>query len=251
MRAGYIMYEFKLSPETKTILSYFAKLNKSLLFRPGKQQCTVSPTRDVLAVANIEDEIPRQFGIYEIERLLKIIARFVDPILTARDDYLEIKGKEDEYRFAYTAPINILSPNNADVEVDNPVAQFEFTNRALQRLLKVMRTSGHPAGGFVRRNNILAVESFDPTKENLDVYHREISREPGQDFEARFKFHKLSNLIPTDYWVSIGPAWANFETACGTVKYTIASEIEDKTRNDSWMDFNLKHFVQDTLIRRD
>ena len=60
----------KLSDKTLTILKNFAGINTGIFFQTGKVIKTVAPTKSILATANIDEEFPTDFGIYDMTRLL-------------------------------------------------------------------------------------------------------------------------------------------------------------------------------------
>src|SRR5438876_11156550 len=102
---------FKLSPRTKIILSHFSRVQPSLLFTPGQEIRTISPEKDIIAVAKITETIPATFGIYSLRDLLKTISAFDDPILLPHESYLEIKGTDGEcYEYRLSPEKDILHP---------------------------------------------------------------------------------------------------------------------------------------------
>jgi hypothetical protein len=56
----------KFSERTLTVLKNFATINPSIIFKPGKQIRTISPQKTVVAIANIEDEIPSEACVYDM-----------------------------------------------------------------------------------------------------------------------------------------------------------------------------------------
>ena len=63
----------KLSEKTLTVLKNFAGINNSILVKQGTQLRTISVAKNILAEANIEEEFPRQFGVYDLNQFLKWI----------------------------------------------------------------------------------------------------------------------------------------------------------------------------------
>jgi hypothetical protein len=107
--------------------------------------------------------------------------------------------------------------------------------------VKVLAISGHPEVLFVRQDNVLAIESFDPKKKSVrraikehdpgnaepDLYQVTLSNEEGINFQARLTLKRLKALLPTDYLVSIvkvvdGPEMVIFESEGGIIKYYVA-----------------------------
>ena len=69
----------KLSEQTISILKNFSNINSGLFFQQGKQIRTVAPSKAILAHANIAEEIPVEFGIYDLNRLLGVLSLIEQP----------------------------------------------------------------------------------------------------------------------------------------------------------------------------
>ena len=82
----------KLSDKTRTILKNFTEINQSLSFKEGKKLRTISPMQNVLAEAEIEEEIPSNFAIYALPQFLNAIDLYTDPDLdVSSEQYASIK----------------------------------------------------------------------------------------------------------------------------------------------------------------
>ena len=64
----------KLSKETITILKNFATINSGIYFKQGSTISTVSPQKNILADAEISENIPKSFGIYDLNNFLSAIS---------------------------------------------------------------------------------------------------------------------------------------------------------------------------------
>ena len=60
----------KLSEKTLTVLKNFAGINNSILVKEGNQLRTISVAKNILAEANIDEEFPRPFGVYDLNQFL-------------------------------------------------------------------------------------------------------------------------------------------------------------------------------------
>ena len=54
----------KISDKTLTLLKNFSNINQSILFKQGKELRTISVMKNILAEATIEEDVPKDFGIY-------------------------------------------------------------------------------------------------------------------------------------------------------------------------------------------
>jgi hypothetical protein len=60
----------KLSDKTLTLLKNFSSINQSILFKKGNSLRTISVMKNILAEATIEEELPKDFGIYDLNQFL-------------------------------------------------------------------------------------------------------------------------------------------------------------------------------------
>ena len=68
----------KLSNETLTVLKNFASINQGIQFKKGKQLRTMSGGKSVLARAEIKDEVPEDFCVYDLNQFLSVNSLFKD-----------------------------------------------------------------------------------------------------------------------------------------------------------------------------
>jgi hypothetical protein len=64
----------KLSNDTLNVLKNFASINQSIMFKKGKTLKTVSGGKNVLAEATINEEIPADFGVYNLNEFLSVLS---------------------------------------------------------------------------------------------------------------------------------------------------------------------------------
>ena len=63
-------WTMKLSDKTLVILKNFAGINNSILVKRGDNLRTISLAKNILAEANINEEFPRDFAIYDLNQFL-------------------------------------------------------------------------------------------------------------------------------------------------------------------------------------
>ena len=60
----------KLSESTLLLLKNFKDINQSILFKKGSKLRTMSVMKNILAEATIDEELPKDFGIYDLSQFL-------------------------------------------------------------------------------------------------------------------------------------------------------------------------------------
>ena len=82
----------KLSKSTLDILKNFKEINQSILFKQGNSLKTISVMKNILAEATIEEELPKDFGIYDLSQFLNGIDLHQSPDLDfSNDNHVVIK----------------------------------------------------------------------------------------------------------------------------------------------------------------
>ena len=56
----------KLSDNTLSVLKNFSSINQSILFKEGSRLRTISVMKNIMAEATITEELPKDFGIYDL-----------------------------------------------------------------------------------------------------------------------------------------------------------------------------------------
>ena len=58
--------DMKLSDKTIKLLKNFSSINQSILFKEGSKLRTISVMKNILAEATVDEEFPKDFGIYDL-----------------------------------------------------------------------------------------------------------------------------------------------------------------------------------------
>ena len=72
----------KLSEKTLTLLKNFSNINQSILFKQGSSLRTISVMKNILAEATIDEDLPTDFGIYDLGQFLNGLALHNRPDLS-------------------------------------------------------------------------------------------------------------------------------------------------------------------------
>jgi hypothetical protein len=81
----------KLSDNALAILKNFAGINNSILVKQGNKLRTISVAKNILAEAEIKEEFPRDFAIYDLNQFLNGLSLHQDPDLDfQQESYLSI-----------------------------------------------------------------------------------------------------------------------------------------------------------------
>ena len=82
----------KFSKNTFEILKNFSNINSNILIKPGNKLCTITPAKNVMAEAEVEEEFETEFGIWDLSKFLGTISLFDDPDFEFSEKYVMIRS---------------------------------------------------------------------------------------------------------------------------------------------------------------
>lgn len=219
----------KLSQKTISLLKNFATINPSIVFEEGTRLRTISEIKNVLADADIEENIPATFGIYDLNKFLGVVSNFDEPVLDIQDKYVNVtgEGSRQKFKFFFSDPANLTAPK-ADLNLPGEDITFELSASDLSAIKRAAQTLGAKD---------LVIEPTDNDELNLTITDLKDNTAnsstltiPGAYSKDSFKIIiNTDNLkmIPGDYSVAIsGKILTKF--ASDDVTYYIAVEHTSK-----------------------
>ena len=127
----------KLSDSTLTLLKNFSNINQSILFKKGRSLRTISVMKNILAEVTINEEIPQDFGIYDLNQFLNGLSLHQSPDLDfANDGYVVIKEGRSRSKYFFADPAVIITPPEKDITLPSEDVCFELSTQQLDKLLK-------------------------------------------------------------------------------------------------------------------
>ena len=216
----------KLSENTLAVLQNFASINSGVVLSAGKGQRTISPEKSILVEATLDDDIPTQFGIYDLNQFLGNLTTLRNPELTFNKDTVTLDDGELSFDYRACSANLIITPPEKELVLKSVDVTFALPNDTLQKLLKVATMNSLPNLSVVGKNGELLLKIHERANDTSNSGTIKIGEYAGQDFTASFKTDNLK-LLPNDYNVEIQKgAFAKFENATKTLKYFIALETK-------------------------
>ena len=127
----------KLSEKTLSLLKNFGSINQSILFKEGNKLRTISVMKNILAEAEIAEDIPQDFGIYDLNRFLNSLSVSQSPELDfSNNQYVMIRGSDTKSKYFFADPSVIVSPPEKEISLPTEDVQFELNTQQLDTLLK-------------------------------------------------------------------------------------------------------------------
>jgi hypothetical protein len=186
----------KLSDKTRRLLTNFSSINQSILFKQGNRLRTMSVMKNILAEATIDEELPKDFGIYDLGQFLNGISLHDDPEFDFQaDNYVVIREGKMKSEFFFADPSVIVTPPEKPIELPSEDVTFELSMKQLDTLLRAAAVYQLPDLSVVGENGavkILVRDKKNDTSNNFAITVGET--------ESTFVFNfKVENIrIPCD-----------------------------------------------------
>ena len=214
----------KLSDNTLTVLKNFAGINNSILVKEGNRLRTISVAKNILAEADIKEDFPRDFAIYDLNQFLNGLSLHQDPDLDFKEDsYLSIKEGKRRVKYFYADPNVIISPPEKEINLPSQDVCFQLEHSVLSQVLKAAAVLQLPDLSVVGGAGVVKLVVRD--KKN-DTSHAEefVVGETDKEFTFNFKIENIK-IIPGAYDVVVSSKLlSKFTNAKYNLTYYIALE---------------------------
>ena len=213
-----------LSDKTLTILKNFAGINNSILVKQGTQLRTISVAKNILAEAHIDEEFPREFGIYDLNQFLNGLSLHQDPEMDfSPDSYLTIREGKRRVKYFYADPQVIISPPEKEITLPSEDVHFQLDSVALEKLLKAAAVYQLPDLAAVGEAGVVKLVVRDKKNDTSNEFAVVVG-ETDKKFSFNFKVENIK-IIPGAYDVIVSSKLlSKFTNTQYDLKYYIALE---------------------------
>ena len=192
----------KLSDNTLTLLKNFSSINQSILFKQGNSLRTISVMKNILAEATINEELPKDFGIYDLNQFLSGLSLHNNPDLDfTNDGYVVIREGRSRSKYFFADPNVIVCPPEKAIELPSEDVTFELSTEQLDKLLKAAFVYQLPDLSAVGENGVVKLVVRDKKNETSNDYAVVVG-ETESNFVLNFKVENIK-LISGSYDVVV------------------------------------------------
>jgi hypothetical protein len=192
----------KLSDNTLTILKNFAGINNSILVKEGTKLRTISVAKNILAEADITEEFPRDFAIYDLNQFLNGLSLHADPDLDFKEDsYLSIKEGKRRVKYFFADPNVIIAPPEKEINLPSQDVCFQLDSTSLEKLVKAAAVYQLPDLSAVGEAGVIKLVVRDKKNDTSNEYAIVVG-ETDQEFTFNFKVENIK-IIPGAYDVVV------------------------------------------------
>ena len=193
-----------LSDNTLGILKNFAGINNSILVKEGNQLRTISVMKNILAEAQIPEDFPRQFGIYDLNQFLNGLSLHTDPNLDLLKSHILLSVKVEErfkYFFCWSTGYLFAPPEKEIYSSYRGCLFFSLESVTLEKLLKAAAVYQLPDLSAVSENGSIKLIVHDKKNDTSNEFAI-IVGETDSIFSFNFKIENIK-IIPGAYDVVI------------------------------------------------
>ena len=217
----------KISTKTLDVLKNFSEINQSILIKKGKKLKTVSALKNILAHAEVEDDFPQDFAIYQLNEFIGVLSTMNNPNLTFHDKYVMLSQENGACtKYFYAEPTVVISPEK-DITMPSEDINFTLLEKQYNDLLKmssILQLNDILVKGCSKSNKIfLAVTNKkNDTSNDYSIKVGEGVTEPYKmyfktenlkmvvgDYNVHISSKGISHLenmnIKLDYWIALEP----------------------------------------------
>ena len=217
-------WTMKLSDKTLVILKNFAGINNSILVKRGDSLRTISLAKNILAEANIREEFPRDFAIYDLNQFLNGLGLHQDPELDFREDsFLSIREGKRRVKYFFADPQVITAPPEKTLTLPTKDVCFQLDSVTLEKLLKAAAVYQLPDLSAIGEAGVVKLVVRDKKNDTSNEFAIVVG-ETDREFIFNFKVENIK-IIPGAYNVVISSKLlAQFTNENHNLKYFIALE---------------------------
>ena len=193
----------KLSKQTCAILKSMAGINSNLHVLPGNELVCVSPGKNIMFQATVEENFTSEFAIWDLNQFLGTNSLFNDPTVDFGKTSLRIEsGRQScEYNYADPRLVEGCRPPNKFNLPDIKVT-FDLSQQEINDILRASSVLQLPDIMFTNDGDKVKVIVFDKEKANSTNKYEIVVTPSDMESSASFKIYLKSEtlkVLPGDY----------------------------------------------------
>ena len=222
----------KLSNETLGVLKNFGAINDGILFKKGKTLKTVSSHKNILAEVNIQEEIPVDFGIYNLNEFLSVVSMHKDdPSFEFEDKQMLIVGNKgrSKIKYRFCEPTMIVVPPEKAIAMPDAEISFSLSAEDFEWVMRAAAVLSCPHVAIESDGSKISVVTLDLQNNSAHTDSLEIGDGNGNKYRMIFKTDNISKVLPGSYDVQISSKGiSHFKNKNVPLQYWITTEQGSK-----------------------
>ena len=192
----------KLSDQTLVLLKNFSSINQSILFKEGNKLRTISVMKNILAEATVEEDFPKDFGIYDLNQFLNGLSLHNNPDLDfSNDGYAVIREGKSRSKYFFADPTVIVTPPDKNISLPSEDVCFEVSTEQLDKLIKAASIYQLPDVSAVGEAGVVKLVVRDKKNDTSNDFSVVVG-ETDATFSFNFKVENIK-ILPGTYEVVV------------------------------------------------
>ena len=216
----------KLSESTLSLLKNFKDINQSILFKKGSKLRTMSVMKNILAEATIDEELPKDFGIYDLSQFLnglELHKPHVPNLDFTNENHVVIQEGRRRSKYFFADPNCIVLPPERPMTLPSEDVTFELSTGQLDKLLKAAAIYQLPDLSVVGENGVVKLVVRDKKNDTSNDFSI-IVGDTSDLFSFNFKVENIK-ILPGTYDVVVSQKLiSRFSSKNHDLTYYIALE---------------------------
>lgn len=213
----------KLSKETLNLFKNFAGINSNLLLKAGSKISTISAQKNVMASGSINESIPSEFGIYDLNEFLGALSLFEDPELDFNSKFVTIKEGGNSIKY-FAADASVLTVPQKEITFPEAEISFRFSAATLALIARTASVLRAPDLSIVGDGSKIIAVVGDKKNQTANSYEVDLGT-TDKSFKVNLKVENLK-MLPGDYNVAISSKRISRFQGNGDLVYYVAIESD-------------------------
>ena len=213
----------KIGNDTRTILKNFATINNGIKVESGNQLKTISNMKNILAVATINEQFPKNFSIYNLPEFLGATSLLEDPEFEFGDANLVIADSNTTMSYFYASEGMVNSPDKM-ITMPECEISVDVSSTLLSELQKASSVLG--VNDLVLESDGTKITFTVKDKKNAtsNTFSRLVGEGNGSTYSMNFKIENLK-VLEGNYEVQVSSKGiSHFKNKDVDIEYFIALE---------------------------
>lgn len=193
----------KLSKETIKLLENYSEISNSILIKPGSVIKTICAEEIILAEAEVPENFPKSFAIYELKKFLRglVIQNDAELDFEESDSYVIIRDGKHKLKYYYCDLQFVKDCYDVEIDVPDDFIEFRLEHSQLDRLIKTTSIYTLPNICVVSQAGTIKLVAKDRENPTSTEFSIEVGTS-NRNFDLTLKPENLK-IIPGSYDVSL------------------------------------------------
>ena len=222
----------KLSNETISLLKNFGAINQGILFKKGKTLKTVSSHKNILAQADINEDIPAEFGVYDLNNFLSVVSLHKDdPSFEFDEKHVLIVGNKgrSKIKYRFCEPTMIVTAPEKPLAMPEAEIKFSFSAEDFDWVLRAASVLSSPQVAIESDGKKVSIITLDLQNDSAHTDSLDLTDGDGSKYRMVFKTENLTKIMPGAYDVKISSKGiSHFKHKTSPLQYWITTETGSK-----------------------